>query len=119
MSIEKFEFNKNIKGEWYLNLPEWKGDPEELQMVEGADRWLSLLAGHAVKINVLLSDKKFAGADNLTLLHIRDANLGGGGNYYLETYKGKEIGLKLWLCEVTRFVFGTIPQRIYFKLSEP
>lgn len=115
MSKRKFTFHKNNKGEWYLNLPEWDGDPGDLQMVEGADKWLDLLSNGANNIAVYMSDSHFATAEILTLLHVREPNLGGGGNYYLETYQGKKVGLKLWLCEVTEFVFGSIPQRIYFK----
>jgi hypothetical protein len=114
MVKREFEFNKNEKGEWYLDLPEWKGDPEELQMVEGADEWLELLSDGARIVNLLLADEKIENAAMLTLLHVREPNLGGGGDYYLETYQGEKIGLKLWLCEVTRFVFDDLPQRIYF-----
>ena len=110
-----FQFNKNEKGKWYLDLPEWNGDPDDLEMVEGADQWLNLIGEGKTKVEVTMSDENFENAEILTLLHVREPNLGGGGNYYLETFKGEKIALKLWLCEVTRFVFSTIPQRIYFK----
>lgn len=114
MISKTLEFKKNEKGNWYVLLPEWKGDPEDLQMVEGADEWLELLAKGAECVRLLLADEKFDNAEMLTLLHVREQNLGGGGDYYLESYQGQKTGLKLWLCEVTRFVFDTLPQRIYF-----
>ncbi len=40
MVKRNFKFQKNVKGEWYLILPEWKGDPADLQIVEGADKVL-------------------------------------------------------------------------------
>jgi hypothetical protein len=110
-----FEFYKNEKDEWYLNLPEWKGDPEDLQMVEGADKWLDLVSNNASTVKLTLSDEQFDSAEALTLLRIREDNLGGGGIYFLETYRDKNVDLKLWLCEVTSFVFKTIPQKIYFN----
>jgi hypothetical protein len=116
MVKREFKFYKNDKGEWWLDLPEWKGDPADLQMIEGADEWLDLVSEKGVEIYMTLADQKFEGAENLSLLRIREENFGGGGIYYLETYQSKKVGLKLWLCEVTRFVFGCIPQKIYFKI---
>lgn len=110
-----FKFEKNATNEWYMILPEWKGDPEDLQMIEGADEWLDLLSITGEKVKLILSDKKFEDAEFLSLLRIREENLGGGGIYYLERYQGEKVDLKLWLCEVTRFVFAAIPQRIYFS----
>jgi hypothetical protein len=40
--------------------------------------------------------------------------LGNGAFYKLENYKGIEIGLEMWLCDVTKFVFGKFPKIIYF-----
>lgn len=115
MPKRALEFKKNKKGEWFVVLPEWKGNPDDLQMVEGADKWLDLLSNKETVIKLLLADEAFNNAEILTLLHVREANLGGGGDYYLETYQGEKVGLKFWLCEVTRFVFDALPQRIYFE----
>jgi len=112
-----FLFNKNEKGEWWLELPEWKGDPEDLQMVEGADQWLDMLSQKHDQLRVVMSDEKIEGAEILTLLRVREENLGGGGIYYLETYQKQKVGMKLWLCEVTSFIFDYLPQRIYFKIK--
>ena len=116
MKKREFTFHKNEKGEWYLDLPAWDGDPEDLQMVEGADQWLELLSEGGTNIQLLMSDQNFTGAEVLTLLRVREENLGGGGIYFLETFKNEAVGLKLWLCEVTRFVFKNLPQKIYFSV---
>ncbi len=114
MAKKELTFNKNEKGEWYLQLPEWNGDPEDLQMVEGADQWLDLVSKGELKINLALSTDNFDQAAVLTLLRTKEQNLGGGGIYYLESYQGATVGLKIWLCEVTRFIFDDLPQKIYF-----
>jgi hypothetical protein len=114
MTNRAFTFYKNDNLEWFLDLPDWKGDKQDLQMVEGADEWLNMLSMNASKITLFMSDENFKDASILTLLHVREKNLGGGGNYYLETYQDKKVSIKLWLCHVTEFVFGSIPQRIYF-----
>lgn len=116
MTQKQFKFYKNEKGEWWLILPEWKGDPEDLQMVEGADKWLDLISDIKKEIELEISDKYFNKTETLTLLRIREENLGGGGIYFLETYQNQKIDLKLWLCEVTNFVFNAIPQKIFFRV---
>lgn len=114
MLKREFEFNKNDKGEWYLHLPDWNGDPEDLQMVEGADHWLDLMSNKGTKVKLLMADVHFPEAEVLTLLRIKEENLGGGGIYFLEFFNKQKVGLKLWLCEVTEFVFKQLPQKIYF-----
>jgi hypothetical protein len=117
MLKRNFQFYKETKSEWWLTLPEWKGDPEDLQMIEGADQWLNLVSNNTDKVEIEMSDQPFEDAEFLTLLHIKEENHGGGGIYYLETYQGNKVDLKLWLCEVTAFVFDYIPQKLFFKVK--
>ncbi|RZL15287.1 MAG: hypothetical protein EOO89_13755 [Pedobacter sp.] len=112
--VRTFNFRKNGEGEWFVDLPEWIGDPAELQMVEGADKWLELMAGTNKECAVKMSEEPFSNADVLTLFHVRDTNLSGGGDYHLDSYDGVQTDLDLWLCAVTEFVFSTLPEKIWF-----
>jgi hypothetical protein len=40
---------------------------------------------------------------------------GEGAWYVMEEYAGLRFGLSMWLCDVTKFVFGDFPLKIYFK----
>jgi hypothetical protein len=42
---------------------------------------------------------------------------GTGAWYLMETYKNERVGLRMWLCDVTKHqqVFGYFPTTIYFK----
>jgi hypothetical protein len=44
---DTFRFYKTGDGKWYIDLPEWDGSIDDLQMVDGADtmpcRWLFTL----------------------------------------------------------------------------
>lgn len=111
-----FRFYKTDSGDWYVDLPEWKGDPEDLQMTQGADEWLDLLSNDA-EVTLSISDVPFEAAEFLTLIRLGEPNLGGGGNYFLEQYQGDEVKLKVWLCEVVEFIFDEYPQRIYFSVT--
>ena len=112
-----FSFYKDNNGEWYVDLPEWKGDKADLQMVEGADTLLDLISRNREKCSLYMSDEIFDKAEFLTLIHIREKNLGGGGDYFLESYNGNSVQLKLWLCAVTEFVFQGLPQKIWFSVA--
>ncbi|MDQ8005562.1 MAG: hypothetical protein REI64_12235 [Pedobacter sp.] len=111
-----FRFYKVASGDWYIDFPEWKGDPKDLQMIQGADEWLDLVSNQT-EVVLSISDQPFDEADYLTLIRLGEPNLGGGGNYFLHQYNGKDVNLKIWLCEIVEFVFDQYPQRIYFKVS--
>ncbi len=108
-----FRFYKIATGDWYIDLPEWKGDPEDLQMIQGADEWLDLVS-NSNEVTLSIADCSFDEADYLTLIRLGETNLGGGGNYFLERYQNRSVGLKIWLCEIVTFIFDQYPQRIYF-----
>jgi len=108
-------FYKNAKGQWYADIPEWNGDLEDLQMVEGADTLLEWVSKSKEECTLLMADNRIEDAEILTLIYARETNLGGGGDYLLETFQGDFKNHKLWLCNVTEFVFKQLPEKIYFK----
>ena len=110
-----FKFSLDGKNTWYINLPEWEGDPEDLQMIEGANLWLDLISDGKKEVMITISNDHFEDAEFLTLIRIGELNLGGGGNYFLEKYQSNSVNLKVWLCEVVEFIFNNYPQRLYFS----
>jgi len=38
-----------------------------------------------------------------------------GTFYHMPTYNGFTFNLKIWLCDVTKHVFGEFPKNIYIK----
>jgi hypothetical protein len=111
-----FRFYKTAQGDWYIDLPEWTGDREDLQMIQGADEWLDLLS-EKEEVWVTIADVYFETAEFLTLIRLGEPNLGGGGNYFLAQYHQQAVQLKIWLCEVVEFIFNKYPQRIYFVVK--
>ncbi|TBO44836.1 DUF6717 family protein [Pedobacter kyonggii] len=108
-------FYKNAKHEWYADIPEWGGDIADLQMVEGADELLNWIAIAGDECKLLMADAPIKNAEILDLVYAREENLGGGGDYLLEKFRGEFKNHKLWLCHVTEFVFKQLPERIYFR----
>ena len=110
--MRNFKFYKEETGRWYVDLPEWEGEKAELEMVSGADTFLEILSQGEQTVNVVLSTVPFDGSDVLEIQ--REDEIIGGGWYRLLEYMNIPYKLEMWLCEVTRFVFGELPKKIYF-----
>ncbi len=112
-----FKFYKENTGRWYVDLPEWDGEKEELEMVSGADLFLDLLSQGEETVNVTLSTVPFEGSEVLEMKYLGTLEgweMGTGAWYKLVSYMGLEYKLDMWLCDVTKFVFGCFPENIYF-----
>ncbi len=115
--MKNYRFYKDEHG-WFVDIPEWEGEVWDLQMVSGADTFLELLAQGENVVFVTLSTKPFEDCDVLEFEYygrLESWELGEGGWYRLMSYQGQSYDLSMWLCDVTRYVFGDFPDRIYFK----
>ena len=108
-------FDFELEGKrWYVVLPEWEGDKGELEMVAGADVMLDILSGgnQTVTLELSLEPKTCY----LTLFFDRED--GGGGLYRIAT-RNENVEFEdldeIWLCHVTKFVFGELPPRIFIN----
>lgn len=116
--MRNLKFYKEETGRWYVDLPEWEGEKDELEMVMGADSFLEILSQGENEVYVTLSDTEFPNAERLRLLdlgRIESIELGSGAWYSLTSYKDIPYDIEMWLCDVTKFVFGGFPKVIYFK----
>lgn len=89
---------------WYIDLPEWEGPKENLQMILGADMLLDVLSNENPDVTVRFTNYKFDGCHSLVHL--------GGGYYENDAWHGPSI---VWLCDVTEFIFGEYPDIIYYR----
>lgn len=103
--------------EWFIDLPEWLGDRSALQMVLGADTLLDIMSQGHKEILVHFSTEGFPGANVMSwyLNGIPGDLEVGGAMYFLEQYQEIDFNINLWLCDVTKFVFGEFPKHIYFS----
>ena len=102
-------------GKWYIDLPDYLehgGSKGDLQMVEGADTMLDIISGYKDEVTLALDRNKFEGADKIELIE-KCEPLMGGGYYRLDSFEGKLFDHKMWLCAVTEFVFGDLPNEIF------
>ena len=115
--MRSYRFYKDEYG-WFVDLPEWEGEVWDLQMVMGADTFLDILSQGENEVYVTLSKTPFNGCETLYYQHdgrLEGPEYGEGAWYFLNEYVGLPMTLKMWLCDVTKFVFGEFPTKIYFK----
>lgn len=107
-----FRFYKTESNRWYVYLPSWEGSVADLEMVAGADNMLEYMSEGKNDIKLIISEEFFEGSDLLEFK--READEWGNGAFYIfRTYKSIEINLDMWLCDVTKFIFGKFPKKLY------
>ena len=114
--MKRLKFYKESDNRWYVDLPEWTGSKAELEMVAGADSMLEYMAEGEAQVWLMLSEQEFQNADKLEFLRLA-TEIENGAFYKLEKYRGIEIGLEMWLCDVTKFVFGDFPKMIFLSAT--
>jgi hypothetical protein len=114
--MRRFKFYQEDDGRWYVDLPEWSGEKESLEMVQGADVLIDYLAEGKTSIELDMSDTYFNGASIMKIIF--ECKLSEGAYYLVEAYNDKELFHPLWLCDVTKFLFGRFPNKIYFNLIQ-
>lgn len=114
--IRKIKFYKEKTGRWFIDLPEWEGPKEDLELVMGADDLLNIIAQGDDFLYAELGDEKFPGANQMVLVAIETSEMGGA--WYLVPSIGQiDFNLRVWLCDVTKFIFGNFPETIWFYRS--
>jgi hypothetical protein len=103
----KYRFYKKDELSWYIDLPEYPGNIDDLMMVAGADKMLDQLAKDSNEVMLHVSEVKFPGSRTLKLTGLTGNE---GANYMT----GND---KIWLCGVTEYVFGYYPKQIFFKIA--
>lgn len=111
---KNIRFYKDPDNRWYADLPDWTGSKAELQMVMGADTMLDMIAEGYDTVLAHFDLDFYEGSDVLVLKEIHPEDF-SGATYILKTYRGIELNLEMWLCDVTKFVFGYFPKNIYFN----
>jgi len=111
---KSFRFYKEFDNRWYVDLPDYEGEKSELEMVLGADTMLDFLCEGNNEVSLFISDREF---DNCNKLEFKGlaTDLNNGAYYMLNNYNGISTDFNIWLCDVTKFVFGYFPETIFFN----
>lgn len=107
--MKRFEFYKNEYNRWYVDLPDWTGSTDELEMVCGADTLLDIISQGDNKCVVYWSEQEIEHYKH-SLTKLRDEDF-DGATYLVE---GNNITpFEAWLCGVTKWVFGYYPTKLF------
>lgn len=100
---------------WFLDLPDWNGNKEDLEMVLGADSLLEVLSEGNNEIHLSISEECFDGASKLDFNRFGE-DYESGAFYNLRSYRNIEFDFEIWLCDVTLSIFDRFPESIYFNV---
>ena len=123
--INRLTFIKMARG-WYVHLPDYDGNIDELEMVCGADSLCCELDtdNDGIVSIVVSEDGEFVEGDfkwDYTLDYMtstvgEDGEVSGA---YYNVYDNKNfIPQQIWLCNVTKYVFKKFPATIYIKMTK-
>lgn len=116
--MRRFRFYKEPDNRWFIDLPEWEGSKADLEMVAGADVMLDYMAEDKDEVFLYISEEPFEDSDVLEFQKKAD-EIGNGAYYLMPKYRGIDLNLELWLCDVTLHVFnGTFPSVIHVRKIE-
>jgi len=88
---------------------------DKLVMVQGADRLLDQLSQNTTHVKLKVYETPQDDALKVSL--ITPNKLTNGGNYTIKGPQG--FPKKMWLCNVTRFVYlGRMPKELYIKACQ-
>ena len=92
---------------WYVNLPEYPGNKEDLEMVAGADEMLDNLSNYTDNIDLEVDINPLTGT-YIVLNKQEEDDFGA-------TYTTAQFDFPIWLCAVTVWIFKHFPNKIYLK----
>lgn len=116
--MQTLTFHKTLQGNWFIVLPEWEGDPSQLQMVLGANTLLDELSPKEEDVSLLITTNiKEMREESKSTHHMKSWDWLQRADFIpvAEGYYYNHGSKYLWLCPVTQFVFGEFPKIIYFK----
>ncbi len=115
--MKKIRFYKELDNRWYVDLPDWTGSKADLEMVAGADTMLEHITEGNNEVYLNISGRKFENCDVLELMGYA-TDIGSGAYYKIKKYRGVDINLEMWLCDVTIYVLGGFPSRIFIAKAD-
>lgn len=108
-----------LAGRWFIHLPDYPGSPEDLEMVMGADSFCQQLDKHNTGLLTIYAntEPKVSRFTTQEYVFKFDAYSEWSGEVDGATYRlESDPDFEIWLCNVTKYVFGEFPKTIYIRL---
>lgn len=124
--ISRLTFIK-IAGRWYVHLPDYDGNIDELEMVCGADSLCYELDtdNDGIVSIVVSEDGEFVEGDfkwdyamDFIMSTVGEDGEVSGAYYNVYDDNNFTQTQQIWLCNVTKYVFKKFPATIYIKMTK-
>ena len=116
--MKTLSFHKESNGNWHVLLPEYPGLKSDLLMIGGADTAMDVFSNGDVDVSLQGSESQFGKSDIITFVKDAKEEVGEGGFYILNEFKGEKVNMQIFLCDVMKFIFGKFPEKLYFVISQ-
>lgn len=104
---KKLTFIK-LSNRWFVDIP-WDGMIEELEMVGGSDLFLDSISNGKKIITLDVCTSEMYNSTRIN--KVREDEYGAFYNINTYEFKGD-----IWLCNVTKILFGDFPNEFWFKI---
>lgn len=99
---------------WYVVFPDYVGEQEDLEMVEGADEMIDTLSIDMKTLSLEVSEEEPTVGEYFILeMEAHDDE----GAFY-NVIDCPEYNGTIWLCNVTHEFFGDHPEKLYCQIIE-
>ncbi len=112
------KFIKESDERWFVDLPEYDGPHEALEMVAGADALCDILSFDRKSVSVTLTEAltEFTTVILHRWLPFEETEGSTIGAYYRADFESNvREPFDIWLCPVTLFIFGEYPNVFYIQ----
>ena len=114
---KKLNFVK-LAGKWFVHLPDYPSHYSDLEMVLGADVMCDMIDTHDIGYITVIVDTEPSENHFTDREYILDFvnSTTSNGEQDGANYRMREFKLDVWLCNVTKYLFGEFPATLYIML---
>lgn len=114
---KKLNFIK-LAGKWFVHLPDYPGHYSDLEMVLGADVMCDMIDTHDIGYITAIISTEPKESNFTTKEYVLDFvnSTVSNGEQDGANYRLREWKLDVWLCNVTKYIFGEFPVTIYIRV---
>lgn len=114
---KKLNFIK-LAGKWFVHLPDYPGHYSDLEMVLGADVLCDMIDTLDIGYITATISTESKESNFVTKEYVLDFvnSTVSNGEQDGANYRLREWKLDVWLCNVTKYIFGEFPVTIYIRV---
>lgn len=101
-------------GKWYVILPEYEGEQEDLEMVDNADNFLEALTEDGLYVYLDVNME----APNVGDFFILEMEAHDDDGAFYNVIDCDRFSGTIWLCNVVHAVYGEHPQTLYCSVID-